>query len=240
MDGLDGMRVLVTGAAGGIGRAVIERLAGEGAAIAAVDVLEPDAPGPQVRLTADVTDEQSVERALSDARGALGGLDALVLAAGIAHVGPTHELTTEEFDRVLGVSVRGTFLFIRAALPEMLEQGSGRIVTFGSTAALVGAPGLTAYAAAKGAVLQISRSVGAEYAAQGIRVNCLCPGATDTTMLRRLQEDRPDPQAFARAHPIGRYAEPHEIANAVAFLLSDQASYFAGAAVVCDGGFTAV
>jgi NAD(P)-dependent dehydrogenase (short-subunit alcohol dehydrogenase family) len=240
MDGLEGLRVLVTGAAGGIGGAVVERLAEQGSAIAAVDVLEPDLPAARVRLAADVADEHSVARAVADARGALGGLDALVLAAGIAHVGPTHDLTTDEFDRVLGVNVRGTFLCIRAALPAMLEQRSGRIVTFGSTAALVGAPGLSAYAAAKGAVLQLTRSVGAEYAARGIRANCLCPGATDTTMLRRLQEDRPDPQAFARAHPIGRYAEPHEIAGVVAFLLSDEASYFAGSTVVCDGGFTAV
>ena len=142
--------------------------------------------------------------------------------------------------KVLAVSVRGTFLCLRAALPGFVEQGHGRVVTFGSTAALVGAPGLTAYSAAKAAVLNITRSVAAEYARSGIRANCLCPGATDTPLLRRLQADRPDPEAFARAHPIGRYADPSEIAAAAAYLLSDDASFFVGSAVVADGGFTAV
>jgi NAD(P)-dependent dehydrogenase (short-subunit alcohol dehydrogenase family) len=164
----------------------------------------------------------------------------LVLTAGIHYVGPTHETSVADFDRVLAASARGTFLCLRAALPQLLEQRSGRIVTFASTAALVGAPGLTAYAAAKGAVLQITRSIAAEYAAQGIRANCLCPGGTDTPLLRRLMADRPDPEHFEQAHPIGRFADPREIAGATAFLLSDDASFFVGSAVACDGGFTAV
>lgn len=241
MRGLEGLRVLITGAAGGIGAAVAERLAGEGARLAIADLAEPEGPvGALARLAGDVTDEAETSRVVEEARAALGGLDALVLAAGIHYVGPTHEMPAAEFDRVLSVSARGTFLCLRAALPGMVEQGSGRIVTFGSTAALVGAPGLTAYAAAKGAVLQITRSVAVEYAKFGIRANCLCPGATDTPLLRRLMADRSDPEAFARAHPIGRFAAAEEIASATAYLLSDEASYFVGSAVVCDGGFTAV
>jgi NAD(P)-dependent dehydrogenase (short-subunit alcohol dehydrogenase family) len=239
MRGLDGQRVLVTGAAGGIGRAVTQRLVAEGARVAAADLEAPESDA-EAAVGGDVTDEAGAARVVEEARSSLGGLDGLVLTAGIHYVGPTHEMAASDFDRVLSVSARGTFLCLRAALPEMLEQGSGRIVTYGSTAALVGAPGLTAYAAAKGAVLQITRSVAAEYASRGIRANCLCPGATDTPLLRRLMADRPDPEQFAQAHPIGRFADPDEIAAATAFLLSDDASYFVGSAVVCDGGFTAV
>jgi NAD(P)-dependent dehydrogenase (short-subunit alcohol dehydrogenase family) len=240
MRGLDGLSVLVTGAAGGIGAAVTERLVAEGARVVAADLAPPGETGATAALGADVTDEDDAERLVAEAAEALGNLDALVLTAGIHYVGPTHEMAAEDFDRVLAVSARGTFLCLRAALPGMLAQGAGRIVTYGSTAALVGAPGLTAYAAAKGAVLQITRSVAAEYADRGIRVNCLCPGGTDTPLLRRLMADRPDPDHFAQAHPIRRFARPEEIASATAFLLSDEASYFVGAAVTCDGGFTAV
>ena len=239
MRGLESLRVLVTGAAGGIGAAVTQRLVAEGARVAAADLQAPDGIA-EASVGGDVTDEDDAARVVEKARSALGGLDGLVLTAGIHYVGPTHEMAAADFDRVLAVSARGTFLCLRAALPGMLQQRSGRIVTYGSTAALVGAPGLTAYAAAKGAVLQITRSVAAEYASQGIRVNCLCPGATDTPLLRRLMADRPDPEHFAQAHPIGRFADADEIAAATAFLLSDDASYFIGSAVVCDGGFTAV
>ena len=239
MRGLESLRVLVTGAAGGIGAAVTQRLVAEGARVAAADLQAPGGVA-EASVGGDVTDEDDAARVVEEAHAALGGLDGLVLTAGIHYVGPTHEMTAADFDRVLAVSARGTFLCLRAALPGMLQQRSGRIVTYGSTAALVGAPGLTAYAAAKGAVLQITRSVAAEYASQGIRVNCLCPGATDTPLLRRLMADRPDPEHFAQAHPIGRFADADEIAAATAFLLSDDASYFIGSAVVCDGGFTAV
>ncbi len=240
MEGLGGLRTLVTGSAGGIGAAVVERLLAEGALVAAADLEPPSDGRAAIALAADVTDEEAAERLVAETTEGLGGLDALVLTAGIHWVGPTHEMPVEAFDRVLAVSVRGTFLCLRAALPTLVEQRAGRIVTFGSTAALVGAPGLTAYSAAKAAVLNITRSIAAEYARGGIRANCLCPGATDTPLLRRLQADRPDPEAFARAHPIGRYAEPAEIAGAVAYLLSDDASFFVGSAVVADGGFTAV
>jgi NAD(P)-dependent dehydrogenase (short-subunit alcohol dehydrogenase family) len=241
MEGLAGLRVLVTGAAGGIGQAVVARLVSEEARVAAADLPGVD-PQSQAELTleGDVVNENDATRLVDETRDGLGGLDALVLTAGIHWVGPTHEMPVEEFDRVLAVSVRGTFLCLRAALVGMVEQGSGRIVTFGSTAALVGAPRLTAYSAAKGAVLNMTRSIAAEYAARGIRANCLCPGATDTPLLRRLEVERPDPGAFARAHPIGRYADSAEIAAATAFLLSDDASFFVGSAVVADGGFTAV
>lgn len=241
MRGLAGRRVLVTGAAGGIGAAVAERLLAEGSLVAVADLAEPDGPhGATARLAADVTDAAAAERLVAEARSALGGLDALVLAAGIHWVGPTHEMPLEDFDRVLDVSVRGTWHCCRAALPEFIEQNAGWIVTFGSTAALVGAPRLAAYSAAKGAVLNFTKSIGAEYARQGLHANCLCPGATETPLLKRLMADRPDAEQFRDAQPIGRFATPEEIAGVAAYLVSDEASFFVGAAVVCDGGFTAV
>ena len=241
MRGLAGRRVLVTGAAGGIGAAVVERLVAEGAAVTAADLEPPsDADGVVAALGADVTDPAGAERVVAEARDALAGLDALVLTAGVHYVGPTHETSVEDFDRVVDVSLRGTWLCCRAALPGLLELDRSWIVTFGSTAALVGAPRLAAYSAAKGAVLNFTKSIGAEYARAGLHANCLCPGATETPLLKQLMSERPDAQEFRDAQPIGRFATPQEIAGVAAYLVSDEASFFVGSAVVCDGGFTAV
>jgi NAD(P)-dependent dehydrogenase (short-subunit alcohol dehydrogenase family) len=239
MRGLDGLRVLVTGAAGGIGLECVRRLAGEGAQIAASDLEAPDAPEARVELGGDVTSPQDADRLVASAADALGGLDGLLLAAGIHWSGPTHEMDADAFRRVVDVSLLGTFLCCRAALPRFVAQGSGRIVTLGSTASLGGAPQLAAYSAAKGAVLNLTRSIAVEYARAGVRANCLCPGSTNTPLIKRLMAEREDPQAFADKHPIGRFAEPEEIAGTAAFLLSDEASFFVGSAVVVDGGFTA-
>jgi NAD(P)-dependent dehydrogenase (short-subunit alcohol dehydrogenase family) len=241
MRGLKARRVLITGAAGGIGAAVAERLLAEGSSVAVADLDEPDGPaGATARLAADVTDVTSAERLIAEARSSLGELDALVLAAGIHWVGPTHEMPPEDFDRVLDVSVRGTWHCCRAALPGLIGQGAGWIVTFGSTAALVGAPRLAAYSAAKAAVLNFTKSIAVEYARHGLHANCLCPGATETPLLKRLMADRPDADEFRDAQPIGRFATPEEIAGVAAYLVSDEASFFVGSTVVCDGGFTAV
>ncbi|HEY8453051.1 MAG: SDR family oxidoreductase [Micromonosporaceae bacterium] len=239
MRGLSGMRVLVTGAAGGIGGAVVERLVSEGARVAGVDLQRPRDDRLVAALAADVTDQEQVAAMVTAAREALGGVDALVALAGVQASGPTHELDPEVFRRTLEVNVLGTFLVTRAVLPEMLERRSGRIVTVGSTAAVCAAPGLAAYAAAKGAVLQFTRSIAVEYAGYGIRANCLCPGGTATPMLAEIDRQRQGPDHFLAGHPIGRYAEPAEIAAAAAYLLSDDASFVLGAAVMVDGGYSA-
>jgi NAD(P)-dependent dehydrogenase (short-subunit alcohol dehydrogenase family) len=239
MRGLKGLRVLVTGAAGGIGRACVERLMAEGARVAVSDLEDPVGVEATATLAADVTDPDDAQRLVERATAELGGLDALVLAAGIHWTGPTHEMDPAAFARVMEVSVNGTFHCCRAALPGFVAQGGGRIVTLGSTASLGGAPGLSAYSAAKGAVLNLTRSIAVEYAAAGVRANCLCPGSTDTPLLRRLMADRENPDAFRDKHPIRRFAKPEEIASTAAFLLSDEATYFVGSTVVVDGGFTA-
>ena len=240
MRGVAGKRVLVTGAAGGIGGSVVERLRAEGAVVAGTDLVTPGAGDMDFFVAADVTDETSMASAAGAARDALGGLDVLVAAAGIELSGPTHELSAAAFRRVLEVSVMGTFLATRAVVPAMLEGGAGTIVTFGSTAAVVAAPELSAYAAAKGAVLQFTRSIAAEYARRGVRANCICPGGTMTPMLAAIDRERSGPDHFRERHPIGRYAQPDEIAAAVAFLVSDDASFVLGSALMVDGGYTCV
>jgi NAD(P)-dependent dehydrogenase (short-subunit alcohol dehydrogenase family) len=239
MRGLPDRKILVTGAAGGIGLACVQRLLADGAQVAAADLEAPTHAGATVALAADVTDPAAAERLVAEATGALDGLDGLVLAAGIHWTGPTHEMPPESFAKVLEVSVNGTFLCCRAALPGFVAQGEGRIVTLGSTASLGGAPGLAAYSAAKGAVLNLTKSIAVEYARAGVRANCLCPGSTNTPLLQRLMADRENPDEFRDKHPIGRFAEPEEIAATAAFLLSDEASFFVGSTVVVDGGFTA-
>jgi NAD(P)-dependent dehydrogenase (short-subunit alcohol dehydrogenase family) len=239
MHGLRGSRVLVTGGAGGIGAEVVDRLLLEGALVAATDLVLPSNPKLSWSGKADITDEEDVSQMTEAVLAALGGVDAIVAVAGIQANGPTHELSLATFRKVVDVSLIGTFLVTKALLPQMLARGSGQIVTFGSTAAVNSAPELAAYAAAKGAVLQYTRSIAVEYARRGLRINCICPGGTLTPLLRTLNEERIEPDHFADKHPIGRYAEPSEIAAAVAFLLSEDSSFVLGTAFMVDGGYSA-
>jgi NAD(P)-dependent dehydrogenase (short-subunit alcohol dehydrogenase family) len=237
---------VVTGGASGIGRAICARLPKDGFRLAVLDLDETAAAAAAgevgVGLAADVADAGAVDRAFAAVAERLGRVDLLVNVAGISgsrQATICHETPIVEWDRVQGVNARGPFLCSRAALRIMLEQGSGHIVTIASVAGMQAYPGRCAYTASKGAALMLAKSIAVDYAARGIRSNAVCPGMVETPMTQwRL--DQPDLRAEAEARiPLGRVAQPEEIAEAVALLCSPRLTYLTGHALVVDGGWTA-
>jgi NAD(P)-dependent dehydrogenase (short-subunit alcohol dehydrogenase family) len=235
---------LVTGAASGIGRACVERLTSDGVVVAAVDLDRAAMRGlGTLALAADVTDADALADAVARVEADLGTLDAVVNVAGITGsraAAECHVTPVEEWRRVLDVNLTGTFLVCRAVLPGMLARGGGCIVNIASAAGLVAFPGRCAYTASKGGVVQLTRSLAADYAAHGIRANAICPGMVDTPMTRwRLQD--PDLEAAVLAKiPAGRVATTGEVAQAVALMVRGELPYMNGAMLVLDGAWTAV
>lgn len=242
--------ILVTGAARGIGRAIAERLAQEGAFVAVADIDATGAAETAARLASpglavpmDVTDEGSVERGVAHVIAARGGLDALVNNAGVA--GPQEVLGETSLDgwrKTLDVNLTGPFLCSRAALPHVIARG-GTIINIASALAFVGLRSECAYGPTKAAIVQLTKGMALDYAGR-IRVNCVCPGAVRTPMLESYAGPGEDVEALMRElgsiHPLhGRLAFPREIADAVVFLASDDASLMTGAAVLVDAGFVA-
>lgn len=253
-DRLAGRRALITGGAAGIGLAIARAFTREGAAVALVDVDAAKAASSAaeiangkaraIGLGANVADEAAVTTAVTAATDTLGQLDILVNNAGIATLGSIDATTLADWERVMAVNVTGTFLVSRAVVPGMLRTGRGAIVNLGSVAGLVGIGGMAAYCAAKGAIVNLTRQMSADYAGKGIRVNCICPGTVGTTDLgRSLLGTDTSEEAKARRlakYPIGRLGEPEEIAAAALFLVSDEASFVTGAAFAVDGGMTSI
>jgi len=251
---LSGRKVVITGGGAGIGLATARLLVREGAAVALLDLDGAVAMASAKALAAegaaafgtacDVTDAASVGRAVSAAREVLGPLDGLFNNAGIAGFGSVHDTTPESWQKIWAVNVTGTFLASRALLPEMIAARRGAIVNVGSVAGLVGIPTMAAYCAAKGAIVNLTRQMGAEYAKHGIRVNCVCPGTVaETAMGRSLLGSDTSEEAMSKRllkYPIGRFGTPGDIAEAVAFLLSDAASFCVGSIFAVDGGMTAI
>ena len=251
MTGLAARAVLVSGAASGIGEATCERLAAEGAAVACVDrdaarleavTARLTARGARaVALAADVACDDEVRAAVERAVAALGALRGVVTSAGIFRPGDMQRLADvdlDTFERTLGVNLTGTFLVVKYALPHLLRAG-GAIVTIASTAGLRGHGFGAGYTASKGGVIALTRLLAFQYGADGVRTNCICPGATDTPMtggVWRLPERAAE---LKRRIPIGRAAEPREIGDVACFLLSDDASYLNGQVIAVDGGATA-
>jgi NAD(P)-dependent dehydrogenase (short-subunit alcohol dehydrogenase family) len=236
---------VVTGGGSGIGRAACARLAADGFTLAVLDIdldSAKAAAGPDgLACATDVADAGDVERAFTEIVATFGRIDVLVNNAGISG-GPEaticHETPVEEWDRVHAINSRGPFLCSRAALPVMLGQGSGHVITVASVAGQVAFPGRCAYTASKGAALMFAKSLAADYAHHGIRSNAVCPGFVRTPMTQwRL--DIPELRAQVEAHiPVGRVAEPDDIADAIAVLASGRLHYMTGHALVVDGGWT--
>ena len=247
---LEGKKAVVTGGAGGIGRATSLAFATEGASVAVVDLNGEAAQavadeiraagGTAVAIAADVSSEPDIERVVATAQQAFGGIDVVFNNAGIIRRTTAVETTVEEWDRVFGVNVRAIFLMCKHVVPIMAAAGGGSIVNTGSGWGLKGGGQAISYCASKGAVVNMTRALAIDHGPQGIRVNSVNPGDVDTGMLRdearQLGQDQAGFLAEAAERPLNRMGQPREIAAAVVWLASDDSSYVTGAALVVDGG----
>jgi NAD(P)-dependent dehydrogenase (short-subunit alcohol dehydrogenase family) len=250
MGRLDKQIALITGAASGIGLATAKRFAREGATIAGLDIATADetawsavrsAAPASLLLQANVLDEASVQAAVAAVLERFAGrIDVLVNSAGVSSFGAAHELATEEWDRVLGINLRGSFLVTKHVVPAMLAHRRGSIVHIASIEGLEGMTQQLAYGVSKGGVVQMTRNMAVDYAREGIRVNCVCPGVIDTPLTAPLLKDfKVIGDLIVEQHLLGRFGQPEEVVATILFLASDDASFVTGHALVVDGGYTA-
>jgi NAD(P)-dependent dehydrogenase (short-subunit alcohol dehydrogenase family) len=240
---------VVTGAASGMGLAIAKRLAAGGDRVALLDLEDEEArraaealreAGAQaIAVKADVTDRAAVDAALGKVRAELGPIGIVITAAGLDAFERFGDITTERWERVVGVNLTGTFHCLQAALPDMLRAGFGRMVTISSSSAQSGAPRMAHYVAAKAGVVGLTRALALELARKGITVNVVTPGMIDTPMLRRAAAGGDIgalERTAARAVPVGRAGTPGEVAATVGFLCSDDAAFITGQMIGVNGG----
>jgi NAD(P)-dependent dehydrogenase (short-subunit alcohol dehydrogenase family) len=248
---LENKVAIVTGAASGIGRATALLFAEEGAKVVAADwerekgqrVAEEilDRGGDAVFVRTDVSSPHDVKQMVDQAVKTYGHLDIIFNNAGIeGHQAPTADCTLENWDRVIDINLKGVFLGMKYAIPEMLKDGGGSIINNASVAGIVGFQNIPAYCASKGGVIQLTKTAALEYAKQGIRVNAICPGVILTPMVERFLGGNEEAQrAFAAIEPVGRFGRPEEVAQLALFLASEDSSFCTGAPFVVDGGLVA-
>jgi NAD(P)-dependent dehydrogenase (short-subunit alcohol dehydrogenase family) len=247
---LEGKVAVVTGGASGIGLGAAKRLADMGARVAIIDINEASgtkAVGEIEQLggvarffPCDVRSDADCERAVAGTIQAFGKIDILFNNAGVAIRKNTADLTVDEWDLALDITLKGVYLMSHHAIPHMIENGGGSIINTGSGWSLKGGPNAVAYCAAKGGVLNLTRAMAIDHGKHNIRVNCVCPGDIDTPLLRsecaQLGEDIGAFMKEAADRPIGRVGTPEDVANAVLFFASDMSAWITGAHLVVDGG----
>jgi NAD(P)-dependent dehydrogenase (short-subunit alcohol dehydrogenase family) len=238
---LEGKVCVVTGSASGIGAESARIFAAEGATVVGIDLDAEQAVG-ALTLAADVSDEASVRDALAEARDQFGRIDVLMNNAGINPTDDGSVISTslEAWQRVQDVNLRSVFLCCKYGIPHLLDGGGGSVINVASFVAVMGAAvSQGSYTASKGAVLSLSRELGVEFAARGVRVNALCPGPVNTPLLQELFSADPERAAKRMVHiPMGRFGEPEEIAKAALFLASDDSSFVTASTFLVDGGLS--
>jgi 2-keto-3-deoxy-L-fuconate dehydrogenase len=236
---LAGKTALVTGGASGIGAACIARFVREGARVVSLDV-EAHRPEGAVAIAADLGSDESVRRAAEEIQRAVGDVNIVVHSAATTAFATTVDTKLEDVERIFRVNVGGAYRLAREFTPAMRRNKSGAFVVMASITGLVGAPGLSAYAASKGALITFTRTLALELAEWQIRVNCVCPASIDTPLLRASFERTPDAERARelniKRHPLGRLGTPEDVANLVLFLASDEAAWITGGTYVIDGG----
>jgi NAD(P)-dependent dehydrogenase (short-subunit alcohol dehydrogenase family) len=239
---------VVTGAGSGIGRAIARALSEDGCDVACLDQHGERASETAngivaagrraIAVTADVTKADQVEAAMAEVRKSLGPVAILVNNAGIGWLGTVETLTEDEWDHVMAVNVKSVFLCARAVIPEMAKGGGGRIINVASVTGIVASPGRAAYCASKGAVVMLTRAMALDGAAQNINVNAICPGVVVTAMTEGSLRDPATMQEKLDKTPLGRLAQPEEIAPAAVYLAGPGGSFVTGACLVVDGGWS--